>query len=135
MNIHIYYPNEKIAKYYDAAIKEYEKRLSRYCKIKKIAYSKASDLTALTNETHCVIAVHPNGTAHTSESLAELISTTGVCGVSDMDFILLDSSTALPSTQSLSLSKMDMPTQLSLTVAFEQIYRAYRIIHNHAYHK
>ncbi|WP_328592587.1 23S rRNA (pseudouridine(1915)-N(3))-methyltransferase RlmH [Paenibacillus cymbidii] len=35
----------------------------------------------------------------------------------------------------LTLSQMDMEPGLQATILFEQLYRAYRIIHNHPYHK
>ncbi|KAA2302262.1 50S rRNA methyltransferase, partial [Clostridioides difficile] len=35
----------------------------------------------------------------------------------------------------MTLSQMEMDLGLKTTIVFEQIYRAYRIINNHPYHK
>ncbi len=134
MNIFIYYPEEKLSPYYEAAIQEYEKRLSRYCKIKRVPYKTLTELNAKVTETQLSIAVYSKGSAHSSEALAKLIDLTGLQGISEINFIFTLS--ALPNCQAtLSLSQMTLDTALSLTVIYEQIYRAYRIIHQHAYHK
>ncbi|MGG1615921.1 23S rRNA (pseudouridine(1915)-N(3))-methyltransferase RlmH [Paenibacillus sp. NRS-1781] len=44
--------------------------------------------------------------------------------------------TELPKSMELmTLSNMDMVPGLQATIFFEQIYRAYRFINNHTYHK
>ncbi|MCU6794273.1 23S rRNA (pseudouridine(1915)-N(3))-methyltransferase RlmH [Paenibacillus sp. WQ 127069] len=37
--------------------------------------------------------------------------------------------------ETLTLSQMEMDFGLKTTILFEQVYRAYRIINNHPYHK
>lgn len=68
-----------------------------------------------------------------SESFADKINTWGISGTSQVAFII---ATDFPHLgERLTLSRMDMEPGLQATILFEQLYRAYRIVHNHPYHK
>ncbi|MFW5437856.1 23S rRNA (pseudouridine(1915)-N(3))-methyltransferase RlmH [Paenibacillus apiarius] len=68
-----------------------------------------------------------------SEELAFTIDHKASSGVSDISIV----TGATPPTYNeiLTLSQMEMDFGLQTAVLFEQIYRAYRIINNHPYHK
>lgn len=68
-----------------------------------------------------------------SEELAEKISNLGVSGTSDIS-IIIGSETA-PYDEKLTMSQMDMDIGFKATILIEQLYRAFRTIHNHPYHK
>ncbi|MEK4259394.1 MULTISPECIES: 23S rRNA (pseudouridine(1915)-N(3))-methyltransferase RlmH [unclassified Paenibacillus] len=54
-------------------------------------------------------------------------------GISDVSIIVGTSN--LQYDETLTLSQMEMDFGLKTTILFEQVYRAYRIINNHPYHK
>ena len=133
MNIKVYAIGTIKDKNQLAAIKEYDKRLGRYCKIEMILVkNKDSLLKKLSNKSY-VIKVSTVGELFTSEDLAEKVKTLGVSGTSDMAFVYSEED--FEWDEHLALSKMDMSLGMVMTILFEQIYRGYRIIHNQAYHK
>ncbi|MBI9012202.1 MAG: 23S rRNA (pseudouridine(1915)-N(3))-methyltransferase RlmH [Clostridiales bacterium] len=133
MNIKVYAISMVKDKNQLAAIKEYDKRLGRYCKIEMILVkNKEMLLKKLSNKSH-VIKVSTEGDLITSEGLAEKIKTLGVTGTSDMAFVY--SEEEFEWDEHVAISKMDMSLGMVMTILFEQIYRGYRIIHNQAYHK
>jgi len=133
MNIKIYAIGKVKDKNQLDAIKEYDKRLGRYCKIEMILVkNKEMLLKKLSNKSY-VIKVSTTGELFTSEGLAEKIKTLGVSGTSDMAIVY--SEEEFEWDEHLGLSKMDMSLGMIMTILFEQIYRGYRIIHNQAYHK
>lgn len=133
MNFRLFYIIEKIPKYYEAAIKEYEKRLSRYCKVKRVGVKSEELLEKNLPSNAYIIRISEAGEAITSERLAEKIKDFAVTGKSDIAFIIGDTSSV--ADEHLSLSQMEMSQGLTLTVLMEQIYRGYRIINGEPYHK
>ena len=146
-------------KYFTDAIKEYAKRLSRYCKLEivEVADEKtpdgASDLVVsqikdkeaermekYLPDSAYVIALAIEGKKLTSEKLAEKIDTLGITGTSHLVFLIggsLGMSDRLLKRADylLSFSDMTFPHQLMRVILLEQIYRSYRIIHGEPYHK
>jgi len=146
-------------KYFVDAIKEYSKRLSRYCKldIVEVADEKTPDgaselvvaqikekegerMEKYIPENAYVIALAIEGKKLTSEKLSEKIDTLGVSGVSQIVFLIggsLGMSDLLLKRADylLSFSDMTFPHQLMRVILLEQIYRSYRIIHGEPYHK
>ena len=146
-------------KFFADAIKEYSKRLSRYCKLEivEVADEKtpdgASDLVVsqITDkeaermekylpDSAYVIALAIEGKKLTSEKLAEKIDTLGITGTSHLVFLIggsLGMSDRLLKRADylLSFSDMTFPHQLMRVILLEQIYRSYRIIHGEPYHK
>lgn len=133
MKISVYAVGEKIEKFYLEAIKEYEKRLSRYCSIKLIHLKKKSDLQKKLNPSSFVIAITASGKNISSEELAVKLDQNALSGVSDISIIVGETPTQYNET--LTLSQMETDFGLQTTVILEQIYRAYRIINNHPHHK
>ena len=146
-------------KFFADAIKEYSKRLSRYCKLEivEVADEKtpdgASDLVVsqikdkeaermekYLPDSAYVIALAIEGKKLTSEKLAEKIDTLGITGTSHLVFLIggsLGMSDRLLKRADylLSFSDMTFPHQLMHVILLEQIYRSYRIIHGEPYHK
>jgi len=146
-------------KYFTAAIAEYTKRLSRYCKLEviEVADEKTPDNASeheedlirakegdrlkkyIKNGTY-IISLAIQGKQTTSEGFAEKIHNLGLKGESHIIFIIggsigIDQNILNNSDELLSFSKMTFPHQLMRVVLLEQIYRAYRIINGEPYHK
>ncbi|MMZ63023.1 Ribosomal RNA large subunit methyltransferase H [compost metagenome] len=134
MKLTIYTISEKVEKFYLEAIKEYEKRLGRYCTIKWIHLKRDDQLEKkLLGDSSYKILFTNTEELLSSEELAGKINDLGVSGNSDVSIII--GSEIAQYDEKLTLSKMEMDTGLKTTVLIEQLYRAFRIIHNHPYHK
>lgn len=146
-------------KFFLEAMKEYSKRLSRYCKLEiiEVADEKTPDHASLHEEDLIrakegerlrryikegayVISLAINGKQTSSEGFAEKIHDLGLSGESHIIFIIggsigIDQAILKDSNELLSFSKMTFPHQLMRVILLEQIYRAFRIIHGEPYHK
>ncbi|MBO7514359.1 MAG: 23S rRNA (pseudouridine(1915)-N(3))-methyltransferase RlmH [Lachnospiraceae bacterium] len=145
--------------YWEAAIAEYMKRLTRYCKpeIVQVADEKTPDdasdnlnrqilekegdrLLAKLPDDAYVITLEIGGTPLSSVAFSEKIQKLGVAGVSHICFVIggslgLDPRVSKQADFKLSFSAMTFPHQLMRVILSEQIYRAYRIISGEPYHK
>lgn len=146
-------------KFFRGAIDEYVKRLGRYCKLEIIEVTdektpdNASDhevelikekegeriLKNISSDAY-VIALAIEGKQLSSEELAEKIDKLGIQGTSHIQLVIggslgLADKVLKRADMLLSFSKMTFPHQLMRVVLLEQVYRAYRIIHNEPYHK
>ncbi len=159
MNIKIISVGKIKEKYYQDAIKEYSKRLSKYCnlkitevsdeKTKENASDKEIDLILakekerLINnikDNEYVIALDIRGKKLDSVEFSEKLNKLAIFGKSNVDFIIggsmgLHKEVLDRADFKLSFSDMTFPHQLMRVVLLEQIYRAYRIINNEPYHK
>ena len=146
-------------KFFTDAIKEYSKRLSRYCKLEivevadektpdgaselvvsQIKEKEAERMEKYLPESAYVIALAIEGKKLTSEKLAEKIDSLGISGTSHLVFLIggsLGMSDRLLKRADylLSFSEMTFPHQLMRVILLEQVYRSYRIIHGEPYHK
>lgn len=147
-------------KYFADAIREYSKRLSRYCKleIRELPDEKTPDgagaaleqqikekegeriLSQIKDEGAYVIALAIQGQSLSSEKLAAKIQHLGVSGTSHIIFIIggslgLDERVLQRADYWLSFSAMTFPHQLMRVILLEQIYRGFRIINHEPYHK
>ena len=87
-----------------------------------------------------VIALDIGGKSLTSEDFAKKIEDLSVEGISSIDFIIggslgLSEGVKNESDYRLSFSKFTFPHGLMRLILVEQVYRAFRIINNHPYHK
>ena len=145
-------------KYLADAVKEYEKRLSRYCRLNIIELepvklnSNPSDgeiQNALEKEAQMILKRIPDGDdiiplcvegkGMTSEKLAERFYENSADG-RGMTFIIGSSyglSEIIKKTGDLrlSLSEMTFPHRIFRVMRLEQIYRAFKINEGSAYHK
>ncbi len=124
---------EKIQnKFAKEAVAEYSKRLNKYCKI-ELKTTKSVDKEI--RERDYVIKIDKEGQSISSEQLAGRLSLLGVSGTSDIVVVLDDGYDTAKSDFNLNISIMDINSDLMLVILYEQIYRAFRIIHNEPYHK
>lgn len=146
-------------KYLAEGVKEYEKRLSRYCTLEiiELVDEKTPDnagealeeqikrkegeriLKALKEDSYC-IALAIEGKQLSSEELAEKIEGLGITGNSNISLIIggslgLSDEVLSRADYKLSFSRMTFPHQLMRVILLEQLYRAFRIIHRQPYHK
>lgn len=133
MKFDIYVIQPKLEKFYLDAIKEYEKRLTRYGKTQLHLLKNREQLSTKLPGSSFTVLVTPTKQSISSESFADKINSWGVSGTSQVAFII--GSDFPEADEQLSLSQMDMEPGLQTTLLYEQLYRAYRIIHNHPYHK
>ncbi|WP_071461035.1 23S rRNA (pseudouridine(1915)-N(3))-methyltransferase RlmH [Bacillus massilinigeriensis] len=133
MNIKIYIVGDKIEKTFLEGIKEYEKRLSRYCKVKLQHFKNEEQLLKKFSDKTYKILISVMGTTVTSEELAEKINQLGITGKSDVTIII--GADNLPHDEVLAISPMEMDLGIKTLIMFEQIYRSYRILNNEPYHK
>lgn len=159
MNITLVTVGKVKEKYYRDAIAEYEKRISRYCKLDMIEVAdektpdKASELLEsqikqkeaerilkhIREDSYC-IALAIEGKKLNSLGFAEHLEKFGLSGKSNIVFVIggslgLHESVLKRADEKLSFSDMTFPHQLMRVILLEQIYRCYRIIHGEPYHK
>ena len=146
-------------KFYRDALAEYEKRLSRYCKLEitEVADEKTEEqaseheiqlvkekegerLLKNIKEDAYVITLCIDGKQLDSEELSAKMEKLGVQGVSHIYFVIggslgLADEVLRRADYKLSFSRMTFPHQLMRVILLEQIYRAFRISNNEPYHK
>ena len=146
-------------KFFEDAIKEYSKRLSRYCKLEilqvadektpegaseavelQIKEKEGQRILSLIRDDAYVIALAIEGKMLDSEELAERIEKLGVSGISQIVFVIggslgLSAQVMKRADYALSFSRMTFPHQLMRVVLLEQIYRSYLIMNHQPYHK
>ena len=146
-------------KYLTEGIREYSKRLSRYCRlsIAEVSDEKTPDgaseaeelsikktegarLLRLIPEGSFVIALDLRGEMTDSEGFAKQLSGLAVQGVSSICFVIggslgLSEEVLKKSDRRMSFSMLTFPHQLMRLILLEQIYRGFRIISGEPYHK
>ena len=155
MNIKIVCVGKIKESYFRDAIKEYEKRLSRFCKFEIIEVNeelidpnlKNLDMVKekegeriLQKAQGYLIALAINGNNISSEEHAKKINELSIRGVSSITYIIggsygLGKNVLQKVDYSLSFGKLTYPHQLMRVVLTEQIYRAYTILEGSSYHK
>ena len=146
-------------KFYRDAVAEYEKRLSRYCKLEilEVADEETPDgagaaleeqirekegrrLLEKIREDAFVCSLEIEGKRLTSEGFAGWMEGLAVKGTSHIVFVIggslgLHESVRRRADMALSFSDMTFPHQLMRVILAEQVYRAFRIIQGAPYHK
>lgn len=141
------------------AIAEYTKRLGRYCKLSFIQVpdektpDKASQalndqikgtegmrLLKQIREQDYVIALAIEGKTPDSVEFSKKIEQLGISGESTLVFVIggslgLSKAVLKRADEKISFSRMTFPHQLMQVILLEQIYRAFRMMHNEPYHK
>lgn len=133
MKIKVYAIGDRLEKFYLEAIKEYEKRLSRYCNIKLVHLKKEEHLQKKISPNSFVIIISTVGKTISSEELATTIDQWASSGLSDVSLVIGANQPIYNET--MTLSQMEMDFGLTTSILFEQVYRAFRIINKHPYHK
>lgn len=147
MNINIVAVGKLKEDYLKGAQKEYTKRLSRFCNIRIIEVEEDTSIEreadrirkALPSSSY-VIALVIEGKKYDSVGFARHLEKLMIGGRSDITFVIggsdgLDKSFLKEADSLLSLSDMTFPHQLARIILLEQVYRAFKIIHNETYHK
>lgn len=146
-------------KFYRQAIEEFEKRLSRYCRLEIIEVSdektpdhagKAEEnlikekegerLLKYIRDTDYVCALAIDGEQLDSVAFSRKINQLGLDGKSSIFFVIggslgLHEQVLKRADYRLSFSEMTFPHQLMRVILLEQIYRSFRIINGEPYHK
>ena len=159
MNIKIIGVGKLKEKYLVQAMQEYLKRLQAYAKVEviELADEKAPEnlsetqmmqikdkegerILAKIKDQEYVIALAIEGKNPSSEAFAQKIENLGIQGKSQLVFVIggslgLSPSVMKRSNAQISFGKMTFPHHLMRVMLTEQIYRAFRIIHNQPYHK
>ncbi len=159
MNITIITVGKIKEKYWNDAIAEYSKRLSRYCKLsivevadeknpdnapaaieEQIKKKEAERILKNVDDHAFVCALAIDGKKYSSEGLSEFINSKAIGGVSHIQFIIggslgLHDSVLSRADGKISFSDMTFPHQMMRVILLEQIYRAYKIISGEPYHK
>lgn len=146
-------------KYWNDAISEYSKRLSRYCKLnivevqdektpdnapaaieEQIKKKEGERILKSLDDNGLVVVLAIKGKKLSSEDLAAFLNDTAVGGASHIQFVIggslgLHDSVLKRADKSISFSDMTFPHQMMRVILLEQIYRGYRINSNEPYHK
>lgn len=146
-------------KYLRDAIAEYEKRLSKYCKLEiievqdektpdnagdmleaQIKEKEANRILKYIKEDAYVYTLEIEGDNPDSVTFAKQLDKIAVQGKSHIQFVIggslgLHESVSRVAHRALSFSKMTFPHQLMRVILLEQIYRSYRINMGEPYHK
>ena len=139
-------------RFFEAAIEEYSKRLSRYCKLeitpdgasealeRQIREKEGERILSHIRDGAYVIALAIRGKELSSEELAAKIARLAVEGKGQLVFIIggslgLSEAVMKRSDYHLSFSPMTFPHQLMRVILLEQIYRSFRINAGEPYHK
>lgn len=159
MNIKIICVGKLKEKFLKEGIGEFQKRIKTYANLEivevkdeacpensselemeKIKEVEGERILSKISKGAYVIALDIGGKALTSEDFAAKIEELSVEGISSIDFIIggslgLSQSVKNKSDYRLSFSKFTFPHGLMRLILVEQVYRAFRIINNHPYHK
>lgn len=159
MQINIIYVGNIKDKYFSDAVKEYEKRLSAYCKVVNTEIketkipenaSAAQINKAIEEEGEKILSVLPQksykialaveGAMLSSEELAKKIDLSLTGGYSSISFIIggafgMSEKVKKSCDMMLSVSRMTFTHRMMRVIILEQIYRAHNILSGGKYHK
>lgn len=159
MNITVICIGKLKEKYWTAAIDEYRKRLKSYCSLEIIELKESrlpdkagpaeelavkeaegEEILKRIKDNQYVITLEVKGKMLSSEKLAEKVESLGIDGHSNVVFVIggslgLSAAVSKRANFKLSFSEMTFPHQMMRVILLEQVYRAFKIIRNEAYHK
>ncbi len=146
-------------KYFLEAVQEYQKRLSRYCKLeilelqdektpdgaspaleRQIKEREGERILKVLREDAYVIALAIEGKMPDSVELSQKLEKLSVGGIAHIMFVIggslgLSETVLKRADELLSFSRITFPHQLMRVILLEQIYRSYRIMKGEPYHK
>ncbi len=159
MNITVVCVGRIKEKYFTDAVKEYSKRLSRYCDLQivevrdeptpdgcvpaaedRIRTIEGERILKHIRQDDYVIALAIKGRKMSSEHLAKSLQEKMNHGTARITLVIggslgLSEQVLSRSNEQLSFSDMTFPHQLMRVILLEQIYRSFRILRNEPYHK
>ena len=139
-------------KFFVDAIKEYEKRLSRFCSLSIIEVQEEAQEKSIDKKIDkeseklinaakgAVILLDREGKMVSSENIAEMLDKLSSQGNSEISFVIggsngVNNKLKTLTKSSISFGKITFPHQLFRVVLLEQIYRGFAINNNTPYHK
>ena len=146
-------------KFFREALEEYDKRLSRYCRLEiievldektpdhagealkaQILQKEAERILGKISGDAYVITLEILGKELDSVSFSGMLQQLGVTGKSQIVFVIggslgLHESVSRRADRKISFSQMTFPHQLMRVILCEQIYRGFRIMNGEPYHK
>ena len=146
-------------KYLVNGINEYVKRLNAYCKVEMVEVpdepipdnasenveniikdKEADKIVAKIKDDEYVIVLDLHGKEIDSVAFSKHIEECMIRGKSTITFVIggslgLSDEVLKRSDQQISFGRVTYPHQLMRLILSEQIYRCFRIVHGHAYHK
>ncbi|MGL5979055.1 MAG: 23S rRNA (pseudouridine(1915)-N(3))-methyltransferase RlmH [Erysipelotrichaceae bacterium] len=132
MNYQIYVNEQKVEKSWSLAIKEYTKRLSKYCKVEVFFLKDAQALDKKCKDKMLRIQIVEGLEQYDSVAFNGYLQEFGLHGQPNLAFLIGFSSAC---EHKLAISQMQFSKGMIATILLEQIYRAYRIENNEPYHK
>lgn len=145
--------------FYREAIGEFQKRLSRYCKLEilevtdeqtpdgagqalenQIKEKEGSRILSRLKDDAFVVTLEIQGKKMTSEAFAGFLEKAAIEGRGSLTFVIggslgLSKEVLNRSNAAVSFSDMTFPHQLMRVILCEQIYRGFRILNGEPYHK
>ncbi|MDR2296283.1 MAG: 23S rRNA (pseudouridine(1915)-N(3))-methyltransferase RlmH [Clostridiales Family XIII bacterium] len=159
MTIHLICVGTLKERHWREAADEYGKRLGKYCALTTDEIKEARipekpspaeeaaakdaegrDILRRLRAGSRVVALDARGAALSSEAFAEKLAALPHAGVSRVAFVMggplgLADAVRARADFCLSLSRMTLPHRMARVVLLEQLYRAFKILRNEAYHK
>ncbi len=145
--------------YLKEGIKEYSKRLSRFCELQivevedeqapenlsqsqevNVKKKEAERILKKVKDSSLLIVLDLKGKKLNSEGFADKLNSFFISGKSNITFIIggslgLDDELVQKADYRMCLSDMTFPHQLVRLILLEQIYRAFKILNGETYHK
>lgn len=139
LNIKIVCVGSLREEYLKDAVKEYEKRLSAYCKLSTVELKDETKLAGAIEGKSYKIALCVEGKQISSEELAELVEKATTAGQGSITLVIggadgLPESIKAMCDYRLSFSKMTFTHRLMRVILLEQLYRALNILGGGHYH-
>lgn len=159
MNITVVAVGKLKEKYWQEAVKEYSKRLGKYCRFniieiresllrgnpsvadeEAVKTAEGQEILSKIKSSDYVITLEIKGRGLSSTELAKRIDDLAIMGKSSIVFVIggslgLSQEVSRRADFKLSFSAMTFPHQMMRVILLEQIYRAFKIMKNEAYHK
>lgn len=142
MKIEIYIYRRKMENFYKKAMEEYQKRLGRYVTIgyKFVRKEKEwMDYCIQKGEKYYLM----EGKSISSEEFSRVLEKAEISGKKRVVFLISEKEWSEKNSSWIqenlpnhfSLSEFTMSAPMQALILYEQIYRGYRIMHHHPYHK
>lgn len=133
MNIKLYVVGKIEHKFYQEAMQEYVKRLTRYCKIQVIFLKRSSEVKEQSIKNDHIVSINKQGTSFTSEEFSKKIENWGLKSITNISFFIGEGE--VPLGENLSITSFALSHEMTAVILLEQIYRGYRILKKEPYHK
>ena len=143
MDITICMKGKKLDKDSTAAMAEYMKRMSTFCRVNTKFFKSYTDYPVALGEHSIAFIVSPGKKSPSSPELAETINHLQTSGYSSIFYYVINDEDTLSDEEQLHFSKFEhlhlscftMQPHTTAIVLSEQLYRAFTILNHITYHK